>query len=102
MNNCMGTTRKRRPWDTRKGAFEEAAKSVLLASKKPLSLGEIMSRMIEANLVQPTGKTPVNSLYTILRRANQRRASQSESPLFVAHKDTSGRVRYELGLRTRR
>jgi hypothetical protein len=93
----MPTTRRGRPWDNKKSAFEEAAVSVLRASKKPLSLAEIMSRMIDAELVKPTGKTPVNSLYTIVRRATERSVKHGEALVFVPHKDDSGRVTYHLG-----
>lgn len=76
--------------------------SVLRASKKPLSLAEIMARMIDAELVRPTGKTPVNSLYTIVRRANERSVKHGEPLVFVPHKNDSGRVTYDLGGRPKR
>ena len=75
--------------------FEQAAVTVLKKAKCPLTIREIVDRMIELRLVTATGKTPQNSMSNTIRRANEKRKANREPPLFVASHQ-GGRVRYSL------
>jgi hypothetical protein len=75
--------------------FEPAAVTVLHKAKQPLTLREIVERMIELSLITPIAKTPQNSLSNTIRRSIEKRKAKREPPLFVASRDGT-RVRYSL------
>ena len=75
-----------RGWDTQVKAFEEAAATVLSQSRRPLTIRELMDRMISDGLVKPTGRTPHQSLYAIILRSNRRRKSEGKPRRFVSRR----------------
>ena len=75
--------------------FEEAAIAILRKAKQPLSIREIVERMTSLGLAATTGKTPQNSMSNTIRRANERRKSLRQTPLFVASRE-GAKVRYSL------
>lgn len=77
-------------------AFENAAISVLRRARTPLRLREITERVIAETLFSPTGKTPIQSLYSIIYRANQRSVLQGMQPIFIVHREGKRNVRYSL------
>lgn len=75
--------------------FESAAISVLVKAKRPLTIREIVERMIEQGLASSSGKTPQNTMFNTIRRANARRKATGEPPLFVASRD-GAKILYSL------
>ena len=75
--------------------FEDAAVTVLKRSHHPLAVREIVEEMVELRLVEPSGKTPQNSMQNTIRRANERRKEKGEPILFVPKRDGK-RLLYSL------
>ena len=48
--------------------FLRSAEIVLRRAGKPLNCAEIIERAVEAGLLESRGKTPVNTLYSLLNR----------------------------------
>jgi len=86
----------KRPWSPRRKEFEEAAVAVLQKARRPLTIAEIVERMTSMGLVEPSGKTPQNSMSNTIRRANERCREAGELPRFIATRDGAS-VRYSLG-----
>ncbi|HHQ4579486.1 hypothetical protein ACP6EV_19775 [Aeromonas hydrophila] len=65
----------------------EAMMVKVLKKKKALSLSEVVSEIekIEPNTF--SGKTPTNSLYSIIYRREKRRIENGNQPLFLIEKD---------------
>jgi len=87
-------TTKRR-WDTRIPGFEIATVSVLRKARNPLSVGEISAILLAEKLIKTTGKTPEKTLYTLIRRSNQRAEKIGRKPIFKKIRQ-GARVRYVL------
>ncbi len=51
-----------------KSAFLDSAQNILEKSRKPLRVAEITSRAIKQGLIQPAGKTPINSMRSLIYR----------------------------------
>jgi len=85
----------RHEWDTRVNAFEEAAARVLRRARGPLTVREITERAISTGLITPSGRTPDKSMYSIIRRANERRRKRGLKPRFIKKVDGK-RVAYVL------
>jgi hypothetical protein len=83
-------------WDTGVNRFLEGAVTVLKKSRRPLSVREIVSKMVEQQLVEPSGRTPQNSMQNTIRRANERRKAQGQPPLFIRKQEAPNRVVYSL------
>ena len=56
--------------------------NVLAESKKSLTLDEIVSKILSNNPSALTGKTPKNSLYSVVYRREKRRAERGMHSLF--------------------
>lgn len=61
---------------------ELAMIDVLSDRRKPLTLNEIVEEIRQRDPNILSGKTPVNSLYSIIYRREKRRVESNESPLF--------------------
>ncbi len=85
-------------WNRQKSDLEAMMVKVLKQKKKALSLGEVVSeiKQIEPNAF--TGKTPTNSLYSIIYRREKRRIENGNQPLFFIQKDRNSSV-YSLNLK---
>lgn len=79
-------------WDTGVNRFLEAAVTVLKKSRSPLTVREIVTKMVEQRLAEPTGRTPQNSMQNTIRRANEKRKADKRPPLFVRKKAGRGMV----------
>lgn len=69
-------------WSRTKSNTEDLMVKVLMQQKKPMSLLEIVD---EINRIDPTvftGKTPRNSLYSVIYRRGKRREEKGEKALF--------------------
>ena len=75
--------------------FEKAAVTVLKKSRRPLSVREIVDEMMKLGLVEPSGRTPQNSMQNTIRRANEKRKEAKMPPLFV-RKQNGSRYVYSL------
>lgn len=70
-------------WDRKKSQLEELMVNVLQNSNKPMRLPEIMAAIKEGNPQATTGKTPINSLYSVVYRNEKRRAQRGEDTYFI-------------------
>jgi hypothetical protein len=82
-------------WTRNVSMFEEAMVLILNDSKEPLSLAEISSIIVDRKLVTIRGKTPQNSLYSIVTRNEKRRTDRGQPTLFKKHYKGVN-VRYSL------
>lgn len=79
----------------KKSPFENAAILILKDSKRPLTMNEIATRMVDRDLVRVRGKTPEKSLYGVIYRREKARRERGEKPVFErVHEGHS--VRYTL------
>lgn len=65
----------------------EALMVEVLKKKKALSLGEIVSEIEKIDPHAFTGKTPTNSLYSIIYRREKRRIENGVKSIFIIEKD---------------
>lgn len=79
-------------WNRNKSTSEQLMVGVLAEAKKALTLDEIVSEILIWNSSALTGKTPKNSLYSVIYRRERRRAEYGYSPLFKTA--IRGRVTY--------
>ena len=79
-------------WNRQKSDLEAMMVDVLKKKKKALSLGEVVGEIekIEPNAF--TGKTPTNSLYSIIYRREKRRVENGVQPFFLIAKDRNSSV----------
>ena len=69
-------------WSRSKSEDEDLMVYVLKKKSSPMSLGEIVEEMKKLSPELLTGKTPKNSLYSILYRREKRRIDAGEKPVF--------------------
>ena len=67
---------------TDRNEFERAAIAVLRKVKGPLKVREILERAYRQGLIESGGKTPQNTLYNAIRRANERSRALGKPELF--------------------
>jgi len=79
-------------WNRQTSDLEALMVDVLKKQRKPLSLSEVVAEIEKLNDGAFTGKTPVNSLYSIIYRREKRRIIKGEAPLFVVHKERNAAV----------
>lgn len=69
-------------WNRNKSTSEQLMVDVLADAKQALTLDEIVSEILIRNPSALTGKTPRNSLYSVVYRREKRRAVRGLSSLF--------------------
>lgn len=69
-------------WNRNKSTVEQLMVDVLADSQQALTLGEIVSEILSMNPSALTGKTPRNSLYSVIYRREKRRAERGLGALF--------------------
>ena len=69
-------------WSRSKSEVEDLMVYVLKKKSSPMSLGEIVEEMKKLSPELLIGKTPKNSLYSILYRREKRRIDAGEKPVF--------------------
>lgn len=69
-------------WSRNKSNIEELMVTVLKSKNIPMSIGEIANEIINIDSSLLSGKTPKNSLYSILYRREKRRVENGEKTLF--------------------
>ncbi|MEJ1296111.1 MAG: HTH domain-containing protein [Candidatus Sedimenticola sp. (ex Thyasira tokunagai)] len=69
-------------WNRNKSTTEQLMVDVLADSKQALTLDEIVSEILSRDSSALTGKTPRNSLYSVIYRREKRRAERGFEPLF--------------------
>ena len=79
-------------WNRQKSDLEAMMVDVLKKKKKALSLGEIVSEIERIEPSAFSGKTPTNSLYSIIYRREKRRIENGNQPLFLIEKDRNSSV----------
>ena len=72
-------------WNRTKSVAEKLMVDVLRESEHALTLAEIVSRINAKNSSALRGKTPINSLYSIIYRREKRRIEQGKKSLFVCY-----------------
>lgn len=78
---------QRMTWNRQKSDLETMMVEVLKKKKTALSLGEVVSEIEKIEPQSFTGKTPVNSLYSIIYRREKRRTANGNQKLFIVEKD---------------
>lgn len=58
--------------------FLPSAKRVLAAARKPLTAAEIVARAVDMGLLESSGKTPANTLHSLLMRQIRREGRAAE------------------------
>lgn len=86
---------KNKGWSRQTSSYESAIIQILKESRKPLTMRETVSRMIDKELVIVRGDTPEKSLYSIIYKKESLREFRGESKMFNKTKD-DGIVRYNL------
>jgi hypothetical protein len=76
-------------WNRKNSNAEQLMVDVLEQVGKPLTLIEIVEIMLKMNPIILTGKTPKNSLFSILHRREIRRKEMGYQTLFI--KTTKGK-----------
>ncbi|MDQ7016495.1 MAG: HTH domain-containing protein [Gammaproteobacteria bacterium] len=79
-------------WNRNKSTSEQLMVDVLAESKQALTLDEIVSEILSRNPSTLTGKTPKNSLYSVIYRREKRREERGLHSLFKT--TNSGRTTY--------
>lgn len=74
-------------WNRQKSDLEAMMVKVLKKKKKALSLGEVVSAIEKMEPTAFSGKTPTNSLYSIVYRREKRRVENGKQPLFSIEKE---------------
>ncbi len=69
-------------WSRNKSNIEDLMVAVLKKKKLPMSIGEIADAIMEVDSSLLSGKTPRNSLYSIVYRREKRRVENGEKTLF--------------------
>lgn len=69
-------------WNRNKSTTEQLMVDVLAKSKQALTMDEIISEILSRNPSALTGKTPRNSLYSVVYRREKRRAERGLPALF--------------------
>jgi hypothetical protein len=69
-------------YNRRKSYLEELMVQILQEAKEPLRLPEIAALIKASHPDAITGKTPANSLYSIIYRTEKRRTDRGEKTLF--------------------
>jgi hypothetical protein len=69
-------------WSRRRSLLEELMVDVLRDSPKPMTLSEIVETIKKSNPSAIVGKTPTNSLYSIVYRNEKRRIERGIDQLF--------------------
>jgi hypothetical protein len=69
-------------WNRNKSTSEQLMVDVLAESKQALTLDEIVSEITSRNPSALTGKTPRNSLYSVIYRREKRREERGLHALF--------------------
>ena len=69
-------------WNRNKSTAEQLMVDVLANSKQALTLEEIVSEILSMNPSALTGKTPRNSLYSVIYRREKRRSERGLDALF--------------------
>jgi len=69
-------------WNRNKSTSEQLMVDVLTESKQALTLDEIVSEILSRNPAALTGKTPRNSLYSVVYRREKRREERGLHALF--------------------
>jgi len=69
-------------WNRNKSASEQLMVNVLTEAKQALTLDEIVSVILASNPSALAGKTPRNSLYSVIYRREKRRAERGLDALF--------------------
>ena len=83
-------------WNRQKSDLEAMMVDVLKKKKKALSLGEVVGEIEKIEPSAFSGKTPTNSLYSIIYRREQRRLENGYQPLLLIAKARNWSV-YSLG-----
>ena len=65
-----------------KSDYELAAVRILKDSRKPLTLREMIDRIVERKLVTVRGKTPEKTLYGVIYKKEKARKERGEKPVF--------------------
>lgn len=78
------------PWDRSKSKLELLLVQALRNADEPLTLNEIVKEIQVIDSSAFTGKSPKNSLYSIIYRREKRRAEKGTPPLLI--KEQIGRV----------
>jgi hypothetical protein len=84
-------------WNRHINRLESLMLEVLQASKKPMTLNEIVDVIKSSNPESFNGKTPRKSLYSIIYRNEKRRQENNESLLFKVE-ITSRHAIYSLNI----
>lgn len=79
-------------WNRQKSDLEALMVEVLKKKKKALSLGEIVSEIEKIEPHAFTGKTPTNSLYSIIYRREKRRLENGIKTIFLIEKDRNSSI----------
>jgi hypothetical protein len=79
-------------WNRNKSTSEQLMVEVLAESKQALTLDEIVSEIHSRNPSALTGKTPRNSLYSVVYRREKRREKRGLQVLFKT--TTKGGAKY--------
>ena len=79
-------------WNRQKSDLEDMMVDVLKKKKKALSLGEVVGEIEKIEPSAFSGKTPTNSLYSIIYRREKRRIENGNQPLFLIEKDRNSSV----------
>jgi hypothetical protein len=82
-------------WNRNKSVSEQLMVNVLAEAKQALSLDEIVSVILASNSSALAGKTPKNSLYSVIYRREKRRAECGLEVLFITSK-RGGATYYSL------
>lgn len=69
-------------WDRSTSNAEQLMVQILQQAGEPLTLDEIVARMLEMDPTALTGKTPKKSLYSVIVRREKRRVTKGHEPLF--------------------
>lgn len=69
-------------WNRNKSTTEQLMVEILAKSKQALTMDEIVSEILSSNPSALTGKTPRNSLYSVVYRREKRRAERGLHALF--------------------
>jgi HB1, ASXL, restriction endonuclease HTH domain len=77
----------------RENSLAKAVIQVLEKSRTPLKAEEVLQQIAERGLFEVKGKTPLNTFYATITRANKR---QGEAPVFVVDRLGRNNVRYSL------
>lgn len=74
-------------WNRHKSDLETMMVEILRKKKTALTLKEIVAEIKNIEPDAFTGKTPTNSLYSIIYKREKRRTENGESLLFTTKKD---------------